>query len=766
MHLFSMLRVLTPPFVKGGRGDFTGFSSKVTPANPPRSPAPGSPQNQRFCGVVGKGGSFCRFGLLPFSLCLTLFAPLALAQAPSATVSTVKNGGYQINIKDWPADKQAALVASAAMPELINNSVNYGGSRRGFIEGDVLYVADWFSGLHLYDISEPLKPKHLSVYHTQGSPKGVWLQDGYAFVGDDDHGVQIIDVHDPRKPTLLSSLPTPGLAYSLRIQGKTLYLADHRGGFHVVDISDLKNPRMIGSLDTPGKVWGLEVRGDLAFLADDRAGLLVVSLADPAQPRQIGAFAPGGAAEDVLLHGDVAYVAFYDQGLMALDIHDPSQPRLLGQLRSAGNARGLERVGDTLYLADWQAGLAIINIQDPQHPTLLGSLDTPGAAWGVKLRDQYAYVLDWWGGLQVLDIKDPSKPSLAASYHAQGKTLDVVAADGFAFVATGTSLQIFDTQTPLNPIWINSVDLPAEKLLLAGATLYVAAAGKLQRIDLSDPFQPGSPEPVPLMGAGNIERMQWNQDWLYIMQKQKLYRIGIKPGSEERQLLADSRILFSFWPRGAQTLDFTVSDNHLLLLTSKGIQIFEQDTAQKLRPVAREASSARRLQWQGDHLLLMEAQVLRIAQMQKKRLVELAQIPFANPLVDVQWLDQRLFALDTHGDFWQFDLSAPQSPRLQAMYPGLGAYPRFSVHGQGVLLAGQPMLGSLKLLPTLRQDSKAGKLRIHLTKDTPLGAYDLLGYNPQNGAVDIFKDAFTIKAPSGGKKFTQADFQKAMRQRK
>ena len=92
--------------------------------------------------------------------------------------------------------------------------VNYGGERRAFIRDDVAFVADWFSGIHIYDISEPHRPRLISSFHTSGSPKGIVVRDKYAFVADDDHGLQVIDVSDLQQPRRVAELATAGVSRS------------------------------------------------------------------------------------------------------------------------------------------------------------------------------------------------------------------------------------------------------------------------------------------------------------------------------------------------------------------------------------------------------------------------------------------------------------------------------------------------------------------------------------------------------------------------
>ncbi|MFQ5559138.1 MAG: LVIVD repeat-containing protein, partial [Nitrospinota bacterium] len=120
---------------------------------------------------------------------------------------------------------QKVRLKEARSPEYLNDGVNLGGSRRFFLRDHIAYVADWFSGLHLYDISIPNKPALLSNFHTPGSPKGVLVDGALAFVGDDDHGLQIINISDPLHPSLISNLRMPGLAYTMKRRENLLYIA-------------------------------------------------------------------------------------------------------------------------------------------------------------------------------------------------------------------------------------------------------------------------------------------------------------------------------------------------------------------------------------------------------------------------------------------------------------------------------------------------------------------------------------------------------------
>ncbi len=387
---------------------------------------------------------------------------------------------------------------TALTPQISNEGldfgqgVNFGGQRRVHIENGLAYVADWFSGIHIYDITRPRQPVLLSSFHTPGSPKGIIVREGVAFVPDDDHGLQIIDVSDPLTPRQLGHIQTSGLGYTPKLKGDLLFLASHRGGFHIIDVSDPAAPELVAEVDTEGKAWSLEVVGDRLYVADDDSGLLIFDVSDPARPRELGRFAPGGAAEEVVVRGDLAYVAFFEDGLYVVDVGDPAAPRVVSHTPLPGNTRGFDLVGDTLYVASWLAGIHVVDVSDPAAPRILGQFDTRGAAWGVKRSGDHLFVMDWWGGIAVVDVSDPARPVRAGGYHDLGRVEAIAGRGGYLFVAQGSQgVQVFDINNPLNPTWTTGVEFPgtARDIAIAGNQAFVAAGdGGVAVIDIANPF--------------------------------------------------------------------------------------------------------------------------------------------------------------------------------------------------------------------------------------------------------------------------------------
>lgn len=639
---------------------------------------------------------------------------------------------------------------SAPAPNIANIGANFGGSRRAVIRDNILFVADWFSGLHLYDISDPASPRHLANYHTQGSSKGVLVRGDYAFVADDDHGVQILDIKNPKQPRKISEVATPGLAYTMKLVGDYLYLADHRGGFLIISVADIAHPAVVGSAATAGKAWAVDVVNDLAYVAADSAGLLVFDISDPRHPKQLAAYDVGGAAEDVVIRDHLAYVASFDNGLHIFDLSQPLQAREISHLATPGNARGIELAGDLAYIADWTSGIQIVNVADPAHPVTVGAYDTMGWSWGVRVQGHYAYVLDWWGGIVVLDISDPTTPTLAGAYQARGLTRDVVVRDSYAYVADGTNgLQIFDVKNPLNPIWMSGVDMTgdAQSVCLAGKTAYLATgADGVVTVDISNPFEPkwlGQTQP-----QANLLRA--SGDLTDSAGRQRCVPFDTSAGKQAAG-------------HAAMISDMQPALNRMLLATADGVEILDAHQ----RPVRKLPQHADLLRLQ-NNLLAIYDNSTGIALFDYPSLNLLSRFNPGEEVSDLEISGKHLYASGSVFSLMDIDVSNVRHPVLKAAYTLTGRSGKLSVFSGSVFMAGNETLAEVRLLPDTRikPDLRQQKVAVTVPKDMPLGSYNLLALDPRTGTRTMYYDVLRIVMPPPKKpRFTMQDLERELRKR-
>jgi hypothetical protein len=658
--------------------------------------------------------------------------------------------------------------SSSAAIQISNEGINQGGSRRAFIRDNIAYVADWFSGLHMYDISIPNAPRHLGNFHTPGSSKGVVVRDNIAFVGDDDHGLQIIDISDPQHPRKISEVMSKGLAYTMKLVDNLIYLADHRGGFDIIDVSDIRKPKIIGSYDTPGKSWAIDVRDDIAYVADDTSGLLVFDVHDPDAIELIGQFDPGGYAEDVVIAGNQAYVAFFDKGFYILDISNPRQPQLTGHTPIPGNARSVTLDGPYAYIAGWESGLQVVDIRKLSAPKIVAYYDTDGSAWGVDIYKNHAYVWDWWGGVKVIDISNPLHPRAAGRYHGKGLIRRLAIAGDFLYTANGAGgMQVYDIKNPLNPIWATGLDVSGAVLdvALAGDKAYLAAGDAgLAIADISDPFY--TRWLGHLQTPGRIQRVV-GEEHLLIVQDDRAGLLAVDVSKPEYPRIV-SRLRVDC---DEHCTDFRLHERRLYVTSkTKGLTVYRLDDHLQLHLVANHATEqpAHWVRVNGDHIVLSEAgRGIHLLQLQKHQVRHQGFFEYRGTIDDIQVYGKHLYVASGPVGILDIDISRPKNPRLSVVYPPTAILDNIAVNEHAIFVGGNKTINSVSRLEdvSLRRTA-GGKFTLQLPSSLPLGRYQLSLLQP-DGSKTVLQESLAVKpAKSKKPKFTMEDFKKILEQQK
>jgi len=641
--------------------------------------------------------------------------------------------------------------------------VNFGGERRVYIENDLAYVADWFSGMHIYDISRPTIPVLLSSFHTPGSPKGMVVRDGVAFVPDDDHGLQIIDVTNPQAPTLISHLQTAGLGYTPKLQDDLLYLSSHRGGFQIIDVSDVTKPRQISEYNTDGQAWSLEIKGDILYVADNDPGLMIFDVSNPEQAKPIGQFSPGGAAEEVLIHDNIAFVAFFEEGLYILDIGDPTNPKLISHSQIPGNTRGLELVGDTLYVASWLAGVHSLDVSDLSQPRILGQHDTRGATWGIKTHGDYLYAMDWWGGITVVDISEPTQPVEAGGYHNRGRVNDIATKDTYAYVAQGSNgIQVFDIKNPLHPTWTTGVEFPgqAQAISLQGNTAYVAAEdGGIAIIDISSPFNIKWLDSIP--NQGNVIHSLAVGNYLFSADDRQQLRIyDIRQSHHPvllKRLAADVRAITRI-----------PNSEGVYVATSTGIYAYAIEGEEESSILPNKLTRLLMLEGvqaivtTGQQIIVAQGNQLKSYRITDKGLSATAQLTLTGEVRDFSLMGKKVFA-NLNSQILALKLSESDI-KIKARYPLLANTSKMMAHKGILYLSGAKTVTAVDPIAQLQFKTDKQGATLFVPSNLALGHYNVT-LNYDDGGQDVRDNVLMVQEMKFSKpKMTLEDFNKLMKQ--
>jgi hypothetical protein len=257
-------------------------------------------------------------------------------------------------------------------------------ARTGSFTGDLAAVSfqhcpgtNSFRGFGLYDVTNPRRPKRLSLVRTDpGGSHEIWLQSA------------------GRRAYVYTAIP-------LAERGAPL-----TPGFRVFDATDPRKPFEVGSWIAPPEL---------------RAGKQAVFV----HSVRVNAAATR------------AYVSYWDLGTVILDVSRPSHPRYLGRTDDAqgsAHSTALTPNGKVMIETHETTGgrPSFWNVSDPHHPRLLGVFDAPrrlvaaaqrrgaaGFTLGVhdaKIVGRRAY-FSWYAlGVLVVDISNPRHPTFVAQF--------------------------------------------------------------------------------------------------------------------------------------------------------------------------------------------------------------------------------------------------------------------------------------------------------------------------------------------------------------
>jgi hypothetical protein len=225
------------------------------------------------------------------------------------------------------------------------------------------YVADYFKGLQVIDITHPNAPRIIAHTDIPGAALNLSLWGDHVYVTN-GRSLQIIDISSPSRPRRVGHIAMAGQALGVDIVWPYAYVAAGSAGLQIIKISDAEHPLLIGEVDTPDEAQNVAVSGKYAYVADS-VSLQVVNVSVPAKPRIVNQV--GISSFDIALWGHYAYVAA-GWGLQVIDISTPDLPRPVFGSTTTGFTRRVAVVEGTAYLSDSERFTVVSQTTNPARP--------------------------------------------------------------------------------------------------------------------------------------------------------------------------------------------------------------------------------------------------------------------------------------------------------------------------------------------------------------------------------------------------------------
>jgi hypothetical protein len=354
------------------------------------------------------------------------------------------------------------------------------------------YVADYSTGLLIYDLTAPESPTLIGQLDTPGDTYGVEVDGTLAFVASGLQGFRLVDVSNPQQPVIRGEVSTGGIAWRVHRHGNDVYVGDRNGALHAIDISFPATPRLLSSVHTPGELWDLAVGENHVYVADGGRGVDIVSIGDPENLQSIGSSEIPGYAYGIGFSGEHVFVASGDTGMQVVRASGLAPVAPLATIDTPAWANGVAARRGIVCAAISDAGLRIFDVSNPFEPQAAGVLPMTYAS-GVAMRGWHAYVTDDSRGvLTVVNVADPLNPWAEVELELPGNGRDLALSDTLALIAAANGgLQIVDISDFLAPEIIGSLDgFFAGDVAVAGQRAYLASLNAVRVADISDPTAP------------------------------------------------------------------------------------------------------------------------------------------------------------------------------------------------------------------------------------------------------------------------------------
>ncbi len=279
--------------------------------------------------------------------------------------------------------------------------------------GDVIYVADNYSGLTVVDNSG-VNPVLMGSYQVpdQDRARNLWIDalntDIYVAGYRSSPPTSLFDIDNPLEPEYFHMSLWAYRSYDVtgfyKDEHTFLTVVDQDDGIFMFDVTE---PTIAeGTRYTwYGTPYGVDAADNMLFAATGERGVAIYDITEPLDTATIALFNTPGDATDVMKHpsADYLYVADGLAGLLTVDISTPSSPVILDRSDTqVGDAQDIAIDGDMLYLCIGSKGVLIYDISIPESPYIIQQIETMYVN-GVHAEDGMLYIADRDWGVVVME---------------------------------------------------------------------------------------------------------------------------------------------------------------------------------------------------------------------------------------------------------------------------------------------------------------------------------------------------------------------------
>jgi hypothetical protein len=439
---------------------------------------------------------------------------------PSSEVADVALQGNLAFLSLFTGGKLAVLnISNPASPVEMNVYVSAtpGSSLSLWIQNNLAFMARYYDGFIVFNITDPLNIRDVSAYNTPGVTRQMTVQGDIGIVADSDGGpstagVLIFDVSNASAPRLISRYGSRSPFQTVFNEGM-LYIADS----DTLQILDLRKASLVGTpsstLENSIAPLTVNARNVSGVGAQDDFVLTIKSVLNPIPDQIIEATQEYQCTIEDIFSGSYDLLDIVETGKTELPSWLTLEYSQVGQIKSGKNLPGassgpIEVDGNLLFIYSHQPGFYLFDITNKTAPTLLSNYSSIGGFSDIAINNQKAFLGAHWGkgALEIVDISNPTNPVRMSYYvsslgvNLDSRPLNLAIQNDLAFLAMAINgLQIINISNPFNPQLVGSgyatAGISATGIAVQGTKAYVSFVsgedgGGLEVIDVSNPLSP------------------------------------------------------------------------------------------------------------------------------------------------------------------------------------------------------------------------------------------------------------------------------------
>ncbi|MBN2738705.1 MAG: hypothetical protein JXR70_17115 [Spirochaetales bacterium] len=520
--------------------------------------------------------------------------PAYVTQFPAKNLmSDIKVVGSLAFVANSDAGVKILDISNPSSPLLVNPSGTGETAGSAFslkVSDGFAYVAASEAGLQVINVQNPSSPIVYAAVSTSiqnqgqelaGLARDVEIRNDYAFVADFNTGLHVFNIQNPETPVYVGGSHDFEYLLDIALYGDYIFGTTYYDGLKIIDIHDPENPEPLTSYDDFEELAHIEIRDQYAYLIDRKYGLRILDISSPEKPVLIGSLEIPEGLFNLHLENDFAYLISPNYGLYIADIHYPDTPVLSGSHKISGSKWAVDISGEYAFVASSVVGLWVMRIENIATPQLANIVPLRNII-ALEVSEKYAYLLSA-DSFTIMTMADQEKPDIVKEFQEFTDAVDFCLNGPYAFVIdNSTGLHVIDLHDPLRPVMLASIEnnlvvSPGSKITIYAAYVYVLNGTQLYIFDINDPTKPEALLPIQLVSLSKDIYIKNN--FLFVVNE---YQTGIQIYSLENP--ADP-VLMGRLPISGYTYQITVEDNYAFIASEDKEDFIVVDISNPDNPV-------------------------------------------------------------------------------------------------------------------------------------------------------------------------------------